>query len=223
MLGSQPDGGKIKMEDVPSLTPRAFNRVPPSAWPWASAVPSWSQHGSSSRTTLKTFVSCRRNVMFWKKSFPCRRNTWFWWGTFWTQPGSSKKSIENSIIFDVFFRTRKIYLMKRCRQWTPHMEIIKFATQSDYFSSEKLKNPILLLTLWSPHVQGGSLDEFLWIDCQGRPTTARWICIFQTRHQTFTNCLQKGPKPKLDHPAYKVNSTTQTSTSIKCIMPYRNK
>ena len=35
--------------------------------PWASGVPSGSQHGWSSRTTLKTFVSCRRNVMFWKK------------------------------------------------------------------------------------------------------------------------------------------------------------
>ena len=71
-------------------------------WPWASAVPSGSQHGWSSRTTLKTFVSCRRNVMFWKKRLPCRRNTYFWWGTFWTQPGSSKKSIKNSSFFDIF-------------------------------------------------------------------------------------------------------------------------
>ena len=57
--------------------------------------------------------------------------------------------------------------MKGCQQWMPHMEIIKFATRNHYFSSEKFKNYILLLTFWSPHARGGFLDEFLWIDCQG--------------------------------------------------------
>ena len=109
--------------------------------------------------------------------------------------------------------------MKRCRQWTPHMEIIKFATRNDHFWSEKLKNSILLLTFWPPHAQGGCLDEFLWIDCQGWPTMARWICILQIRHQTFTDWLRKGPKPKLDAPSYEVNSTTKTSTTIKGILP----